>query len=301
VTVAIETPSGQPGQPPVARIRVVHTTEFDYPRAVVASHNEARIHPLTDARQVVRSCTIDIKPATWVDEYRDGWGTEVTAFEVLIPHKRLKIVADSLVEIRDEGEAADDVWASATLTWEDLATDAITDEFGVYLAQSPTTTPPDEVLAVAQTAAAGLTPAAAAPAICLAIRDQLEYVPGVTSVHTPACEAWAHHRGVCQDMAHLCIGALRGMGIPARYVSGYLIPKAGAEIGETVAGESHAWLEFWAGEWIGFDPTNRRFIGTDHVLVARGREYGDVPPLKGVYAGAGASELKVSVEMTRLA
>jgi len=285
---------------PTRHVRVVHTTEFDYPRAVVASHNEARIHPLTDERQVVRTCTIDIKPATWIDEYRDGWGTEVTAFEVLIPHKRLKIVADSLVEIREDLQDGA-VWGAATLTWADLKTDAVSDEYGVYLAQSPTTMPPDEVLALAEQAAAGLPPVEAAPAICLAIRDQLEYVPGVTSVHTPACEAWADHRGVCQDMAHLCLGALRGMGIPARYVSGYLMPKAGAEIGETVAGESHAWIEFWVGDWVGYDPTNRRFIGTDHVLVGRGREYGDVPPLKGVYAGAGASDLKVSVEMTRLA
>jgi len=133
------------------------------------------------------------------------------------------------------------------------------------------------------------------------LRDQLEYVPGATSVHTSAVEAWEVKRGVCQDMAHICIGALRAIGIPARYVSGYLLPNAKAEIGERVKGDSHAWLEFWAGDWIGYDPTNRKFVGTDHIVVARGREYSDVPPLKGVYAGAAESQLSVTVEMTRLA
>lgn len=280
-------------------LRVVHTTEFDYPRAVVASHNEARIHPLTDERQIVRSCVIDIKPATWVDEYRDYWGTEVTAFEVLIPHKRLRIVADSVVDIL-EGDSGSN-GPRTDVTWEELASDHVLDEHSAFLAESPTTLPPEEVVELARETAVGLAPAEAAAAICLVLRDQLEYVPGVTSVHTPACDAWAARRGVCQDMAHLCIGALRAIGIPARYVSGYLHPKVGAAIGETVAGESHAWLEYWVGEWVGYDPTNRRYIGTDHVVVARGREYGDVPPLKGVYAGAAESNLKASVEITRLA
>jgi len=154
---------------------------------------------------------------------------------------------------------------------------------------------------LARSVAEGLDPVPAAEAVCVALRDQLEYVPGATTVHTSATEAWDAKRGVCQDMAHLCIGALRDLGIPARYVSGYLHPKLEAEIGEKVRGDSHAWLEFWAGDWIGYDPTNRKFAGLDHIVVARGREYADVPPLKGVYAGAPESQLSVTVEMTRLA
>jgi transglutaminase-like putative cysteine protease len=94
---------------------------------------------------------------------------------------------------------------------------------------------------------------------------------------------------------------LRSLGIPARYVSGYLHPKATAAIGETVAGESHAWVEFWDGSWIGFDPTNDRLIDDQHVVVARGRDYADVTPLKGIYSGPKSTGLGVTVEVTRLA
>ena len=129
----------------------------------------------------------------------------------------------------------------------------------------------------------------------------MEYVRGVTGVHSTASEAWAERKGVCQDIAHVALGALRSVGIPARYVSGYLHPDAGAAIGQTVIGESHAWVEWYAGEWRGYDPTNLAEVGELHVLVGRGRDYSDVSPLRGVYAGPGASELFVSVEITRVA
>ena len=122
---------------------------------------------------------------------------------------------------------------------------------------------------------------------------------GVTGVHSTAAEAWAVRKGVCQDITHIALGALRAVGIPARYVSGYLHPKPDAEIGETVAGESHAWVEWFCGEWRGFDPTNLIDIGDRHVIVGRGRDYNDVAPLRGVYAGPYGSKLFVTVEITR--
>jgi transglutaminase-like putative cysteine protease len=91
------------------------------------------------------------------------------------------------------------------------------------------------------------------------------------------------------------------MGIPSRYVSGYLHPRSDATIGETVAGESHAWIEWWAGNWSRFDPTNGIPVGEQHVVVARGRDYADVPPLKGIYSGGAAGDLEVTVELTRMA
>jgi transglutaminase-like putative cysteine protease len=107
-------------------------------------------------------------------------------------------------------------------------------------------------------------------------------------------------KGVCQDITHLALGALRSVGIPARYVSGYLHPRPNAAIGETVGGESHAWVEWFCGDdWRGFDPTNGIDIGDRHVLVGRGRDYNDVPPLRGVYAGPFGSTLFVTVEITR--
>jgi transglutaminase-like putative cysteine protease len=122
---------------------------------------------------------------------------------------------------------------------------------------------------------------------------------GVTGVHTTAAEAWAGRRGVCQDIAHLSLGALRSVGIPARYVSGYLHPLPDAAIGQTVAGESHAWVEWFCGTWRGFDPTNLIDIGDRHVAVGHGRDYNDVAPLRGVYTGSYGAQLYVKVEITR--
>jgi transglutaminase-like putative cysteine protease len=140
----------------------------------------------------------------------------------------------------------------------------------------------------------------AARAICERLRELVDYRKGVTSVHTSAAEVWESKTGVCQDFAHLTLGALRSLGIPARYVSGYLHPQPEAGRGETVEGESHAWVEFWVGDWVGYDPTIVAPVGTDHVVVSRGRDYADIVPLRGIYAGPSGSELFVSVEVTRL-
>jgi len=291
---------GDDGAAPSSVLKVVHTTVLNYPVPIIASYNEARMHPINDERQFVRRFKLDTKPITWHDEYVDYWGTAVTAFEVLTSHKRLRIAMEAVVEIHQVDPRAAGL-GRPNATWEELASEGVLDRFAEMLTPTPTTSVSADVVSLARTAAGDLEPMEAAEAVCNAIRDQLEYVPGATTVHTSAGEAWEARRGVCQDMAHLCLGALRALGMPARYVSGYLHPKADAEIGEKVKGDSHAWLEFWAGEWIGYDPTNRKFVGLDHIVVARGREYGDVPPLKGVYAGAPESQLSVTVEMTRLA
>ena len=108
----------------------------------------------------------------------------------------------------------------------------------------------------------------------------MRYTPGITTVQTTASEAWAQAAGVCQDFTHVTLSLLRAVGIPARYVSGYLYTGSG-EVGETVIGESHAWVEVWDGRWHGLDPTNGRVVGEGHVVVARGRDYADVSPLRG--------------------
>jgi transglutaminase-like putative cysteine protease len=105
---------------------------------------------------------------------------------------------------------------------------------------------------------------------------------------------------VCQDFAHVTLALMRTVGLPARYVSGYLHPGVDAEIGETIAGESHAWVEFWAGAWVAVDPTSLADVGSRHVLLARGRDYADVRPLAGVYSGPAAAHFGVTVEVTRL-
>jgi transglutaminase-like putative cysteine protease len=133
------------------------------------------------------------------------------------------------------------------------------------------------------------------------VRDRVAYVPGSTGVQTNAVEAWQLGQGVCQDIAHVTLSLLREAAVPARYVSGYLHPAKEPQVGEMVSGESHAWVEAWLGGWWGFDPTNGIPAGERHVVVARGRDYTDLPPLKGVYAGGGMQSLGVTVEVTRLA
>ncbi len=119
---------------------------------------------------------------------------------------------------------------------------------------------------------------------------------------TTAPEAWARGQGVCQDFAHVTLAVLRGMGVPARYVSGYVHPMLDAEIGETVKGESHAWVEAWLGAWEPIDATSDDpAVGERHVMVARGRDYGDVTPLKGVFTGAESPAPVVTVELARTA
>ncbi|MGN6721228.1 MAG: transglutaminase-like domain-containing protein, partial [Marmoricola sp.] len=121
-------------------------------------------------------------------------------------------------------------------------------------------------------------------------------------VATKASEAWAARSGVCQDYAHLVVGALRHIGIPARYVSGYLHPSTSPTVGRVEVGESHAWVEWWVGEWIAHDPTNDADVTDRHMIVGIGRDYADVPPIKGIVAGSPvAADLAVTVEITRLA
>jgi transglutaminase-like putative cysteine protease len=294
--VTAESGTPAPGPASRQRLRIVHRTGFRYDGVVSTSYNEARMTPGTTAGQTVLAARVTVEPVSWTYTYRDYWDTQVTAFDVVVPHRELAVVSSSTVEVTPGLTAP-----GRDLGWDALRSDDVTDAHVEHLTQTAATTPPDEVADLARDAAAGLAPDAAARAVCERLREHLEYVPGSTQVTTEAVEVWENGKGVCQDFAHVSLGALRGLGIPARYVSGYLHPKASADIGETVEGESHAWIEWWAGEWVGFDPTSLGPAGTDHVLVARGRDYTDVTPLKGIYAGPTGSSLFVSVQVTRLA
>ncbi|MCL2466250.1 MAG: transglutaminase family protein [Micrococcales bacterium] len=275
------------------RLHVVHTTAFTYPEPATVSYNEARMLPRSSAAQQVVSTTLTIEPLTWSTVYTDYWGTQVTAFEVLVAHQSLRIVAEHLVDVRPPRTVP------PSASWDVVRSAANFDRFAEFLVDTPVTAPPDEVVAVAAQASAGRTPADAAEAVCEAVRAQMSYIPGVTTVHTPASEAWAARAGVCQDIAHLAVGALRSVGIPARYVSGYLHPAHDDDIGRTVTGQSHAWVEWWSGGWTSYDPTNCAPVGAHHVRLARGRYYDDVAPLRGIYAGGGVADLNVEVQITR--
>ena len=278
------------------RLRIKHITGFRYGGEVTASYNEARMLAASNDSQLVLYSNLEILPISAHHTYVDYWGSRVSSFEILTPHSELTLTATSLIEVRPRAHPAH------TVSWAGLAEAAEkATEFVEQRKQTKLTKPPAEVIELATTIAnATESPCAAALAICVKIGESVEYMHGVTGVHTTAAEAWVHRKGVCQDIAHLAIGALRAVGIPARYISGYLHPKPNAAVGETVVGESHAWVEWFCGnEWRGFDPTNQIDIGDRHVTVGRGRDYNDVPPLRGVYAGPFKSQLFVKVEITR--
>jgi transglutaminase-like putative cysteine protease len=277
------------------RIRVVHSTGYRYEDPVHQSYNEVRLTPRTDSRQNVIVSRVETTPPTRIYRYTDYWGTAVTAFDLHAPHKELAVVATSVVETADPQPAVD------TAAWADLATDEVRDhhtemlEFTAYVSRDK------ELAKVARILRREPTPVAAVHAACRWVHEHLTYQRGTTGVHTSALEAWEAGKGVCQDFVHLSLLLLREAGIPSRYVSGYLLPKADAKVRQTVTGESHAWIEAWTGGWWGYDPTNLIEIGNRHVWVATGRDYADVPPLKGIYSGGTASALDVTVDMTRLA
>lgn len=282
----------------MTRLSIVHKTAYKYNRRVTLSYNEARMTPLTDPQQVVLESSLKITPSqAAVSTYRDYWGTRVTAFDMQMPHERLEVVATTTVEVhRVERVALDD----EIVGWDVMASEEIRDQFSDWLPQSQLSGPGEEVLGIIPAVVAGKNPHETAMAIFEWMHGEMSYVKGTTGVTTNAEEAWNQRQGVCQDLAHLAIGSLRSCGIPARYVSGYIHPRPTAEIGETVAGQSHAWLEWWDGEWRSWDPTNNKAAGDLHVTVARGRDYRDVPPLKGILSGGGGSGLTVTVEITRL-
>jgi transglutaminase-like putative cysteine protease len=278
------------------RIRVRHRTGYCYDGEVNSSYNEARMTPLSDSNQTTLESRLDISPNASTYRYRDYWGTEVTAFDLHSPHSELEVIATSVVETGLRS------WAPGGLDWDVLRSGEVTDQYAEWLDATPRTDP-DGVLAglAGMLARDHASPTGAAVACLAAIGEHLDYLPGSTDVKTSAAQAWVAGSGVCQDFAHVSLAMLRSVGIPARYVSGYLHPVADAEIGATVQGESHAWVEWWDGEWVGYDPTNRKPVGDHHVLVARGRDYDDVTPLKGIYSGSSSSALGVQVAVTRLA
>ena len=277
-------------------LRVVHTTGYEYDGRALASYNQARLTPQTRPGQIVTHNRVAVEPTPWSHVYRDWFGNEVTAFEVLDPHRAMSVRSVSTVH------TARATTGEPRLTWEELRSSALLDRWTEFLAVPELVRPPADLAAVArELSSCSSSPSGAAQDICRTVHREMEYVPGATDATTGASEAWEQRAGVCQDMAHVAIGALRSVGIPARYVSGYLHPREDAVVGETVAGESHAWVEWWDEGWRGFDPTNDAEPGDRWVVVAVGRDYLDVRPLHGIFSGGASSSMFVEVEVTRLA
>jgi transglutaminase-like putative cysteine protease len=277
------------------RVNVEHRTTFRYDGEVRSSYNEARITPRTTTTQTTLDATVELSAGAAAWRYTDYWGTTVTAFDTHSAHNELQVVGRSVVE------TAAICPPPADIAWEILSDPDSRDRFIELLVPTTRTAVDAEVAARAKELAAGNSPLGTAQAVADWVRGTVNYLPGATGVQTNAMEAYHERAGVCQDLAHLTLGMLRSVGIPARYVSGYLHPVVDAPVGIPAEGQSHAWVEWWTGEWCAFDPTNGIFADRRHVLVARGRDYGDVAPLKGIYHGAPSTTLEVSVTITRQA
>jgi transglutaminase-like putative cysteine protease len=277
------------------RNRVLHATGYAYPSPATASYNEARLTPRSDSRQNVVLNRVETVPATRSYRYVDYWGTAVTAFDLHAPHTELTVTSASVVET----DVPDPV--PEPLSWSELRQEAVIDRYDELLGPTDYTPASKRIAAVGRRIAKDHEPADAVLAAAAWVRSELAYVKGSTGVHSSGSDALREGKGVCQDFVHLSLMVLRGMGIPARYVSGYHHPHADAEIGDTVDGQSHAWIQAWTGSWWDHDPTNDSEINEQYITVGVGRDYSDVSPLKGIYSGQGATDLDVVVEITRLA
>lgn len=276
------------------RLKIVHQTRVGYEGLARASYNEARMTPPTRQRQSVLQAGLSTMVPAPIWTYSDYWGAIVSSFDIQAPHEELMIRAEATVE------TCPPLRPGPPPSWGTLR-EVSSERLGEYLAPTARTTAGVALAETARERVAGADPHEAAAEIASWVSDRVAYVPGVTGVQTSAQEAWDKGQGVCQDLAHLTVALLREAGLPARYVSGYLHPLVDAVPGDEIEGQSHAWVEYWAGEWLARDPTTMAEVGERHVLVAAGREYGDVPPLKGIYHGAPGSTQAVTVTVARLA
>jgi len=284
------------------RYHVTHVTEFQYDGAVSESYNEVRLRPLHDDRQSCLSFRLTTLPPSRPTAYRDAFGNWVHQFNVLSQHRHLKIQADCVVLAYEYATVRN----GATLEDLDAQQDELREEFYDFVA--PTEYVPhlpdlDEFILASERQSGG-TVAGFAQAIANAIHQGFQYVKGATHVHSSIKDSISGRAGVCQDFAHVLLGVARKRGLPARYVSGYMVRegslKPDARLEEVIGGQaSHAWTEVFVpgGGWMPLDPTLGRPVGLRHLRVAYGRDYGDVAPVRGVYKGHAGQRLSVDVRV----
>ena len=228
------------------RLRIDHTTKVAYTGPVLTSFNEARMTPLTLPTQTTLESRVTAGAGVPVWTYVDYWGTFVSVFDLPEAHDDLLIRAISTVETEPFGGVG---VPAARPDWPELRQHGRAGRLLEYLLPTALTTVAEEIseAAIGEISGASLSPDQTAAAISALVHDHVTYLPGATGVRTNAQEAWDKGQGVCQDMAQIAVSLMRATGLPARYVSGYLHPDPKAEPGSTSVGQSHAWVEYWAG------------------------------------------------------
>ena len=284
------------------RYHLVHVTEFQYDGPVSESYNEVRLRPLHDDLQSCLSFRLTTTPASRATSYQDAFHNWVHQVNVLAPHEHLKVQAESVVLTHD----ANPPESSLTLAECDAQREALYEDFYDFVAPSryvPHLGELEPLIIEAERVSEG-SAARFVQAASSLIHDHFSYVKGATHVHSSIADSLSKGAGVCQDFAHLLLGIVRKRGLPARYVSGYLVPQGtaspDAKMEEVIGGQaSHAWAEAYLSDagWMPFDPTLGKPVELRHVRVAYGRDYGDVAPVRGVYKGHAGQRLSVDVSV----
>jgi transglutaminase-like putative cysteine protease len=292
-------------------LRITHETVYDYTPAVETAQHVAYLHPLNTPCQTLLSHQLDVFPTpALLTQTTDIYGNQRTFFSLQSPHTQLRVVATS--EVRTRAPKA----ADSSISWEALRegfryhTDAAWNpatEFSFASVHAPRH---EEFTAYARLSfSPGVTALAAARDLMARIHADFTYESQSTEVNTPALEALAQRKGVCQDFAHIMIACLRAMGLAARYVSGYLLTQPPPGQPRLVGSDaSHAWVAVYlpdlpgadAGHgWYDLDPTNNRdgweTPGEDYVTLATGRDFSDISPIRGVIHGGSQHTLAVAV------
>src|SRR5262245_22331265 len=271
-------------------LRIDHETKLTYSEPVHESVIELRMAPQSGEDQTVMHYRLRTTPAVPVTSSRDGFGNRVDLLNVLPPHRAITVAATSFVQTHRR-PGREWLFGAAWPMTEPLAVEALE-----CLQPSRLVSDGGEVAAFVAALSQQEGPLAGlVEALAEAVHGRLRYEKKVTTANTPVAEALALGRGVCQDFAHLMIAACRGVGLPARYVSGYV-----NQPGEIA---THAWVQVWGGPtagWIDFDPTHRCWAGADHVVTAVGRDYADVPPNRGVWKGSADEAIGVTVTVRPL-
>jgi transglutaminase-like putative cysteine protease len=281
------------------KLDVTYRTLLRYSELVVESQNEVRARPADTPAQIVHSYEVVVSPHVEVFSFIDAWGTAVDTFGVRPPHHEMEVVATSSVTTAIP--IAPSIVELAALT-----DDAFGSAHHEYLQPGRHTRWGEPIASAARGCVEQSSHVADLANRLLAMtHERLTYTPGATAVGVEVEEVFAGRVGVCQDYAHLMVAACRSVGLPARYVSGYLFTTSDSDGGAPTDGQvnvqTHAWVEVAVPQhgWWPLDPTNARQVGERHVKIGHGRDYDDVMPFRGVYIGDATSEVDVDVTIAR--
>jgi transglutaminase-like putative cysteine protease len=275
-----------------------HLTRFRYSASISESVMEVRMHPRSEGIQHCLEFEISTDPAAQILHYRDYHGNIVQHFDIPGRHAQLTITTEAIVQILPPEPVPDALGAGA---WEELDTITATDEYwdllqpGFFVRSGKLLNDWMQEVPIIR----GDDPLSTLRMINATISTSFEYVPHSTTVDSPIDDALRTRRGVCQDFAHIMAAVVRSLGIPCRYVSGYLFHRY-EDHDRSQDDATHAWVEALLPGlgWVGFDPTNNLVAAERHIRTAVGRDYADVPPTRGVFKGEATSELDVGVRVS---